>query len=469
MPRNLLDTLRENAGRQFALHDAYVNPQMREMLRLVGMDADYVRASGSWLVDATGRRYLDLITHSSVFSIGHNHPHVTATLKAVLDAELPNILLMDCSLLSGLLAERLLKTTPHLGKVYFGSSGSEAVEASLKLARGKTGRPRIVSFAGAYHGLSYGALSTVGHDMWREGFQPFLPGCVQVPWNDALAVERELVKGDVACVLGETIQGDGGVNFPDPGFWPAVAKACKQHGALLILDEIQVGMGRVGQYLHAYQHYGVLPDMLLLGKAISGGQAPVSAVLMTDAIFAKVFSRVDRCFIHSGTYCENNLSMAAAWATLDVYEDEDLLRRSAEQGAYFLERMKPLQDKYEMVHEVRGKGLLLALELGAPQSMSLKAGWHALSAINEGLCAQMVIVPLFRDHDILVQVGGHNFRVIKMMPPLSITREEIDRVVVAFDQVLAECHRFPGGNWGLVMEMARRAAVGLPGASKANG
>lgn len=460
MPQDLLQLLRDNQGRQFELHDRYVNPQMREMLRLVGMDTDYVRASGCYVYDSKGRRYLDLITHSAVFSIGHNHPHVAATLKDVLSAELPNILLMDCSLLSGLLSERLLKTAPHLGKVYFGNSGAEAVEASLKMARGATGKPRIVSFVGAYHGLTYGALSAVGHEMWREGFAPFLPGCAQVPFNDVDAVAKELAAGDVACVLGETIQGDGGVNFPDPGFWPAVADLCRKHRAYLVLDEIQVGMGRVGGFLHAYQHYDVEPDMLLLGKALSGGQAPVSAVLMRDEIFGRVFSRVDRCFIHSGTYCENNLSMAAAWATLDVYEEEDLLRKSSAQGDYFLQKLLPLKARYELVHDVRGKGLLLAIELGPPESLSLKLGWNTIATMNEGLLAQMVIVPLFRDHGILVQVGGHNFKVIKIMPALNISREEIDYVASSLDKVLADCHRFPGGNWGLVMEMAKRAMVG---------
>lgn len=460
MAQDLLSRLADQESRRFELHERHINPRMREMLRLLGMDVHYVRASGSWLYDSSGRRYLDLITHSGVFSIGHNHPHVAACLNAVLEAELPNILLMDCSLLSGLLAERLLQTAPHLGKVYFGNSGAEAVEASLKLARGATGRPRILSFQGAYHGLTYGALSTVGHEMWREGFAPFLPGCTQVAFNDSAAVERELARGDVACVLGETIQGDGGVNLPEPGFWPAVAESCRRHGACLVLDEVQVGMGRTGGSLHAFQHYGVEPDMLLLGKALSGGQAPVSAVLMRDAVFDRVFSRVDRCFIHSGTYCENNLSMAAAWATLDVYEDEDLLRRAEENGRYFLERLRPLKDKYELVSDVRGQGLLLAVELGPPCSLGLKLGWNAVTRMNEGLCAQMVVVPLFRDHGILVQIGGHNVRVIKMMPPLGIRREEIDLVVESLDKVLADCHRFPGGNWGLVMEMAKRALVG---------
>ncbi|HWX24071.1 MAG TPA: aminotransferase class III-fold pyridoxal phosphate-dependent enzyme, partial [Vicinamibacteria bacterium] len=269
----------------------------------------------------------------------------------------------------------------------------------------------------------------------------------------------ELLKGDVACVLGETIQGDGGVNLPEPGFWAAVAELCRKNGAYLILDEIQVGMGRAGRFFHAYEHYGVEPDMLLLGKALSGGLAPVSALLMRDEIFHRVFSRVDRCFIHSGTYCENNLSMAAAWATLDVYEDENLVRKSADQGDYFLEKLLPLKARYELVHDVRGKGLLLAIELGPPTSLALKMGWNTIAAMNEALCAQMVVVPLFRDHGILVQVGGHNFRVIKLMPVLSISRREIDDVVEAIDAVLAECHRFPGGNWSLVMEMAKRAMV----------
>jgi ornithine--oxo-acid transaminase len=460
MPDDLIAVLNRNRGRQFELHDKHVNPQMRRMLHLVGMDVDYVRASGCRAFDSKGRKYLDMMTHSSVFSIGLNHPHVTRTIAAVLAAELPNIMLMDCSLLSGLLAERLLAGAPHLGKVYFANSGAEAVEAALKMARGATGRPRVVSFAGAYHGLTYGALSVVGHEMWREGFAPFLPGCVQIPFNDVDAAARELAKGDVACVLGETVQGDGGVNLPAPGFWAAVADLCRRHGAYLVLDEIQVGLGRCGRYLHAYEHENVKPDMLLLGKALSGGQAPVSAVLMKDDIFAKVFSRVDRCFIHCGTYCENNVSMAAAWAALDVIEQEDLVRKAAETGDYFLSRLRPLKEKYEMVADVRGRGLILGIEFGPPRSFGLKLGWNTIAKLNEGLFAQMVVVPLFRDYGILTQVGGHNFKVIKLMPALNIGREDVDYTVDALDKVLADCHRFPGGNWTLVADMARKAMGG---------
>ncbi len=194
MSQDIIQLLQDHQGRQFELHEKHVNPQMRRMLHLVEMDVDYVRSAGNYLYDSKGRQYLDLMTHSGVFSVGHNHPHVAEFLKAVLSRELPHLLLMDCSLLSGLLAERLLKRAPHLGKVYFGNSGAEAVEAALKMARGSTGRPRVLFFEGAYHGLTYGAPSVVGHEMWRGGFAPFLPGCKAIPFGDLEALARELQK-----------------------------------------------------------------------------------------------------------------------------------------------------------------------------------------------------------------------------------------------------------------------------------
>jgi ornithine--oxo-acid transaminase len=457
---SLTGLLRENSGRQFELHDRYVNPAFRKMLRMVGMDTDYVRAEGTRLYDAEGREYLDFLTHSGVFSLGHNHPHVNARLREVLDGRLPNILLMDCSLLSGLVAERLLATVTHLapagaGKVFFANSGAEAVEAAVKFARASTGRPRVVSFVGAYHGLTYGALSVVGHEMWREGFGPFLPGCVQVPFGDAEAVARELARGDVACVLGETIQGDGGVNLPPEGFWPAVAEECRRRGTLLVLDEIQVGLGRTGR-LHAFEHYRVQPDLVLLGKGLSGGQAPVSAVLMRDEVCRRVFNGVDRCVIHSGTYNENNLSMAAALATLEVIEAEGLVARAAATGERFLARLRRLVGRHELVKDVRGLGLLAGIEFGRPKSFGLRLGWDVLDAVSAGLFPQMVLVPLHRQHRVLCQIAGHNMRVIKLMPPLNVTDADCDLAADALDSVLAEAHRFPGSLWDFGRGMAER-------------
>jgi ornithine--oxo-acid transaminase len=455
----LLDLLAANRGREGELYRRFVNPQKADMLRLVGLDADYASSRGAWLTRRDGRRILDTVTHSGVSSVGHSHPHVAATLRAVLAADLPNFVQMLCSLLAGLLAERLLGTAPHLGKAYFGSSGAEAVETALKLARGHTRRPRILFFEGAYHGLTYGALSCAGHEMWREGFGPFLEGCTPIPFSDAAALERELRRGDVACLLGETLIGDGGVLLPGDGFWPEAARLCREHGALLVLDEIQVGLGRTGR-LHAYQHYGVEPDVLLLGKALSGGYAPVSAVLMRDEVHASVFSSLARSFVHFGTYSENNLALAAAWATLDVLEDEDLVARAERTGRALLERLRPLRERYELVHDVRGVGLFVGIELGRPRALGPRATFELLDRMHGGLVGQMIVMALFRRHGILAQLGGHNVRVLKLMPPLGIGAEEVDRIADALEETLAASQRFPGAMWSEALELARRAALG---------
>jgi ornithine--oxo-acid transaminase len=442
---SITELMRTQGPRRFELHDKYVNPPFRRMLKVVGMDAHYVRAAGGELWDSDGRKYLDFLTHSSVFSIGHNHPHVAAALREVADAQMPNMLLMDCSPLSGVLAERLLGYAPHLGKVYFGNSGAEAVEAALKMSRCATGRPRILHFQGAYHGLTYGAVSVVGHPMWREGFAPFLPECVQIPFGDLDALKAELDKGGVACLLGETVQGDGGVNIPPAGFWPAAADLCRRAGALLVLDEIQVGMGRTGRFF-AYEHFGVEPDIVLIAKPLSGGHVPVSAALMRDWIFDKVFSGLDRCVVHCGTYCENNLAMAAGLATLDVMEDEDLSARAADAGAYLLERLRPLASRYPLVRDVRGLGLIVGIEFRRPAEggLGLRLGWDLMNAANEGLFAQMVVMPLFREHGILCQLAGHEFHTLKLMPILAVSRADIDQAAAGLDAVLARIHSGPG-------------------------
>jgi ornithine--oxo-acid transaminase len=456
MSQDLLSLLEDRPDAGNERYRRCVNPQKVEMLRLVGMDVAFVRAEGGRLTDSRGVSYLDTVTHSGVSSIGHNHPHVAETLRSALGTSLPNMVQMHCSPLAARLAERLLARTPHLGKVLFGNSGAEAVEAALKLSRGFTGRSRILAFEGAYHGLTYGALSCVGHEMWRDGFGPFLPGVTRIPFNDPEALARELAAGDVACLLGETILGDGGVVLPDAGFWPAAAELCRRHGSVLVLDEIQVGMGRTGRF-HAFEHYGVEPDILLLGKSLSGGQAPISAVLMRDEIHAGVFSGPEQCLIHFGTFSENNLAMAAGLAALDVLESEDLCQRSAETGRQLLERMAPLGERYEMVRDVRGLGLIAGIELGRPRSLRLRMGWDALDRLHPGLIGQMVVMSLFRDHRIFAQLGGHNVRVLKLMPVLAIPPDDVDHLVDALDRVLAACHRFPSRLWAHMLDLARRA------------
>ncbi|HEY0146545.1 MAG TPA: aspartate aminotransferase family protein, partial [Methylovirgula sp.] len=290
-----------------------MNEMMVRALRTIGFDVAFQRGSGQYLFDKGGTRYLDLLSGWGVFGIGRNHPVVRQALETVLAADLPNLVQMDVTALSGLLAERLLQFVPFLDKVFFANSGTEAVEAAIKFARGATGRPNIVYCSHAFHGLTYGALSLNGDATFRDGFGGFVPGCIEVPLNDLAALEQALSRRDVAAFIVEPIQGKG-VNMPDDGYLAGVRALCTKYGTLLVADEIQTGVGRTGRFL-AIEHWNVEPNMVLLAKALSGGHVPIGAVLMRRKIFESVFNRMDRMVVHGSTFAKNDLAMAAGLAT----------------------------------------------------------------------------------------------------------------------------------------------------------
>ena len=248
----------------------------------------------------------------------------------MLDADLPNLVQMDVSTLAGILAERLLALVPYLDKVFFANSGAEAVEAAIKFARAATGRPGIVYCGHAFHGLTYGALSLNGDEIFRSGFEPLLPDCMCVPFNDLAALERALASRRIAAFVVEPIQGKG-VNLPDDGL-PA-----RRAGALPPLRDAvrrrrDPDRPRPHRQFLAVEHWGIEPDMVLLAKALSGGHVPVGAVLMRKWIFDKVFNRMDRAVVHGSTFSKNDLAMAAGIATLDVLEAERLAENAARTG-----------------------------------------------------------------------------------------------------------------------------------------
>ena len=295
---------------------------MVRVLKTIGFDVRFRAGRGQYLFDQDGKRYLDLLSGWGVFAIGRNHPSLRETLKGVLDSDLPNLVQMEVSTLAGVLAERLLRYAPYLQKAFFANSGTESVEAALKFARSATGRPGLVYCSHAFHGLTYGALSINGDATFRQGFEPLLPGCIEIPFNDLAALERVLAARDVAAFVVEPIQGKG-VNVPEDGYLQGAAELCRKHGTLLIADEVQTGIGRTGRFL-AVEHWGVEPDMVVLAKSLSGGHVPVGAVLTRKWIFDKVFDRMDRAVVHGSTFAKNDLAMAAGLATLEVMEQERL-------------------------------------------------------------------------------------------------------------------------------------------------
>ena len=444
---------------RYDLHSRHLNTQMVRVLKTIGFDARFVRGQGAHLWDARGDRYLDLVSGWGVFAVGRNHPHVASALRSVLDADLPNLVQMDVSPLAGALAERLLKRAPWLQKAFFANSGAEAVEAGIKFARASTGRAGIVHCEHSFHGLTYGALSAVGDKLYRDGFGPALPQFREIPFDDLAALEKALRGRDVAAFLVEPVQGKG-VNIPSPGYLRDAHALCRKYGTLLIADEIQTGLGRTGRFL-AVEHFGVEPDMVLLAKGLSGGHVPVGVALMRKEIFTKVFDRMDKAVVHGSTFAKTDLAMAAGLATLDVIESERLVENAAAKGERLLAVLKELKGRHDFVKDARGLGLLLAIELGEAKSLKMRAFWGVLETMSKGLTCQLVTIPLFKDHKILVQVAGHGSRAIKLLPTLTLDDADCDWIARGFGATLAAADDSAGPVWALgkqLVEGARAAA-----------
>jgi ornithine--oxo-acid transaminase len=421
---------------KFDLYEHHLNNQMVRVLKTIGYDRHYKSAVGQYLYDQDGTEYLDLLSGFGVFAMGRNHPTIINALKETLSLDLPNLVQLDVSVLSGLVA----------------------VEAAIKFARYTTKREKIVFCDHGYHGLTMGSLSITGEEIFREGFGPLLPGCISVPFNDLVALEKALSNKDVAAFIVEPIQGKG-VNLPDDNYLPEVERLCKKYGTLFVADEVQTGIGRTGKFW-AIDHYGVKPDMICMAKALSGGFVPVGAVAMTQKVMDTVYNRMDRAVVHGSTFAKNNLAMAAGLATLHVLKEEKLIETSAVIGNDIIASINAMSSKYEFLKEARGKGMMIAIEFQSPKSLKLKAAWAMLEAANKGLFCQMITIPLFKEQHILTQVAGHGMNVVKLLPPLVLTQKDRDHIVNSFDKVIAETHQIPGSIWDLGKNLAGHALKG---------
>ncbi|MEI5009383.1 aspartate aminotransferase family protein [Streptomyces sp. PmtA] len=454
---DLAKLLAERGGERYELHARHLNHQLPRMLRTIGFDKVYERGEGAYFWDDEGNDYLDMLAGFGVMGLGRHHPVVRKALHDVLDASLADLTRFDCPPLPGLLAEKLLAHSPHLDRVFFCNSGTEAVETALKFARYATGRPRILYCAHAFHGLTAGSLSVNGEAGFRDGFAPLLPDTA-VELGDLSALERELARGDVAGFVVEPIQGKG-VHEAPPGFLRAAQDLLRRHGALLIADEVQTGLGRTGDF-YAHQHEdGVEPDLVCVAKALSGGYVPVGATLGKEWIFKKVYSSMDRVLVHSASFGSNAQAMAAGLAVLSVIEDEQVVANARVTGELLRTRLAALVDRYELLHEVRGRGLMIGIEFGRPSSLGLRSRWTMLQAARKGLFAQMVVVPLLQRHRILTQVSGDRLEVIKLIPPLIIGEPEVDRFVEAFTAVMDDAHGGSGLMWDFGKTLVKQAVA----------
>src|ERR1700742_3742651 len=454
MTFDLPSLLASHAGEGYELHSRYLNPQLPRTLRTIGFDKDYVRGEGAYLYDAEGHAYADFLSGFGVFAAGRYHPVIKKALADALEMDFAAWTQFDCPPIQGLLAERLLAKAPGLERVFFCNSGAEAVESALKFARHATGKGRVLYARHGFHGLTTGALSVNGAEEFKAGFAPLLPD-TQIPLGDLAALDAELRKGGVAALIVEPVQGHGVMMTP-PGFLPEAKALLHKHGALLICDEVQFGLGRTGRFF-SYQYDDVQPDIVTVAKALSGGYVPVGAMLTTDKIFSSVYSSMDKVMVHSTTFKGGPLAMAAGLAALAVIDDEGLVENAERRGAELMRGLEGLQAKYDLIQDVRGKGLIIGLEFGKPSGLKAKAGWAMLQKARVGLFAQMVVVALFQRHRILTQVSGDHMEVIKLIPPLMIGDTEVKLFLDGLADVLDDASKGSGLMWDFGRTLIKQA------------
>ena len=358
--------------------------------------------------------------------------------------------------LAGELAQRLcVLSGGGLTKAFFCSSGSEGVEAAIKFARATTKRAGLLYCEGAFHGLTCGALSMMYNPFWSEGFGALLADTRAIPFDDPAALEEQLKTRKYAAFFVEPVQSEGGIRVPSPEYLRTAQELCQRYGTLLVLDEVQTGMFRIGPFLAAH-HFGVQPDMVVLAKALSGGLVPVGAVLMTEEVSKAVYNSLERAIVHTSTFSENALAMRAGLATLHVLEEEHLGARATELGNLLREGLSAALAPYEMFAGTRGLGLLSGIEFRAPKRLGLRMSFEAFRAIHPAMFGQMLVRRLFRGQKILTQMCGNSFMVLKTAPPLVASERQIRLFVGAAERVVSDMHN-SGAFWTESLSLARRA------------
>ena len=447
--------LEAESGKEHDLHARTINPQFVRVLRTIGFDRSWARAEGAYLYDREGNRYLDMLGAFGMYNVGRNNPRVRAALVEALELDLPGRVQIGITRLPSLLAERLLALAPRsVDKVLFTSSGTESVEAALKLGRAATGRARVVSADHGFHGLTLGSLSANANGEFTGRFAPLLPGFSTVPFDDLEALEAELRREDVAVFLVEPVQGKG-CHIPSAGYLQGAQALCRKYGTLFCVDEVQTGFGRTGK-MFALEHWGLEPDLIPVAKSLSGGYVPSGALLMSDRVFSSVFDSMENALAHGSTFAPADFATVAGLATLHELERARLVESSARLGALLLERTRPLLERYEVVKDVRGLGLMWAIEFGEPDAGA--RSWRLMERMQPGIFSQMVIGPLFWQHRVMSQVAGHRVNVLKVLPPLVVSEQDIDWFVDALDAVLRKNRRLPTAMVGFAAKMARQAS-----------
>ncbi len=423
---------------QVVLFDRHVNPAFVRLLGTLGYGRIFTRARGTRMWDHEGREYLDMLSAFGSTSLGNNPEELTAAMKSFLDDDAVNLIHIGPQVHAAELASDLAALAGgDLEVSMFSNSGGEALEAAMKLARAATGRTRIVYAKGGFHGSGLGPLSIMGSGRMRDVFEPLVPDCVEVPWNDAGAIDTALREGKCAAVILEPIQIEAGVLLPKEGYLAEVQAMCKKRGALFVLDEVQTGLGRTGS-LFAYEREGFVPDVLALGKALGGGMVPISATLASREVWNRAFGTAEKFDLHGTTYSGNAFACRTARTVLRLIQEKELCKRAEQLGALFLDALRDRVGKHPFVRDVRGRGLILAVELGAePRTGVGKLLSGVVDTLSRKVFGQWLAVRLL-EKNIVCQPASQQWNVLRLEPALTVTEAEIMRTVEAIGDILAE-------------------------------
>ncbi len=420
------------------LHKEYGNSGLTSTMSLLDFDKNFVRAQGASVWDSDGNKYLDFLGGFGSLNVGHNHPKILAALETA--NQLPSIIPASLPALAGALAKNLAQITPgDLQRSFFCNSGAEAVEGALKLARAATGKTNIVFCDNSFHGKTFGALSVTGRDKYQKPFEPLLPGCHSVPFNDVDALVKALSSFSPAAFIVEPIQGEGGIITPSKEYFKQVQKICKKYSTLLIIDEVQTGLGRTGKMFACERHH-IEPDVLCLAKSLGGGTMPIGAFVTKDAIWRKAYGGMDKATLHTSTFGGNSRAAAAGLATLQVIYEENLLDKTKQNGDFFLDQLNRLKNKHPLIKEVRGQGLMIGLEFNQVEGLGDKLSMGITNKLSQEYMGSLVAGELMNEFKIITAYTLNNPNVIRLEPPLIVSREELEAVVDAFDKILSR-HR----------------------------
>lgn len=395
------------------LTEKHVNPGLAKVLRFAGLGVEWY-AEGAYVWDAEGRKFLDCLGGYGMFALGHRHPKVVEAVKRQLDLmPMPSKIMFNAP--QARLAARLAEVLPgSMQYSFFCNSGTEAVEGAIKLARKVTGRHKMISTIGSYHGKTMGSLSASGREMYRKPFDPLLPGFVHVPFGDAEAVEQAM-NSETAGVIVEPIQGEGGIQIPADSYLVRLRELCDRYNAVLVIDEVQTGLGRTGK-MFGVDHAGIQPDILTLAKSLGGGIMPIGSFSASQAIWEEAFG--ENPLLHTSTFGGNELACAAGLATLQVIEEEDLVQQSAEVGEHLIRGLRQVQAEYpDFIQEVRGRGLMIGVEFTEADYGELTI----TGMIQRGVIAAYTL---------------NNPKVIRMEPPLILTHDQAECAIQVFAESL---------------------------------